>query len=141
MNLDLHADVSSLPLWKRASYGLCLIAGIGGLFLFSFVLALEVQTSPRHRGPMVWIFLPIIFSLWHVAGEMRASGPLPLLRWAIFLIATGSLAWNAWTLIADPIGAAIFAAWGVASSGLIFLARLIARAAPPTGSMARRANS
>lgn len=123
------------------SYGLCLIAGIIGLFLFSFLLALEVQTSPRHRAPMAWIFLPIIFSLWHVASEMRASGPLPLLRWAIFLIATGSLAWNAWTHIADPITAAIFAAWGVVSSALIFLARLIARAAPPAASLARRANS
>lgn len=141
MSLDLHADVSTLPLWKQALYGLCLVAGVLGLMLFAFMLLVEVWTNPRR--PHTWwiILLPAAVSLWHVAREMRAVGSLSVVRWAIFALATLSLAWNAWTLIRDPIGAAFFAAWGVVSSALIFLARLIARAVPPADSLARRAHS
>lgn len=127
--MDLHADVSTLPLWKRATYGLCLIAGTGGLFLFSIFLVVDIAANPR-RPHSCWVLLPVAFAMGHVVWEIRASGPIAKTRWVLFLIATGSLAWNAWTLIRDPIGAAFFAAWGVASSGLIFIARLIARGAP-----------
>jgi hypothetical protein len=132
MALDLHPDLSPLPLWKRALYGLCLIAGILGLTLFCIAVLVETLTAPgRTRWWAWWVLLPIAYSLWHVVREVPAWGPVSGVRWALFLASAFSLAGKAWTLIADPIGAIFFAATGLASAGLIGAARLLARGAGP----------
>lgn len=135
MSLDLHAEVSHLPRAQRVAYGLGLVVGIGGLFLFVLALAVEVLTTP---GSRVWLGLTLpaaAYSCWHVVREVRGHGAMPALRWVVFFGAVASLCFNAATTIRDPVAGVFFVGVGVVSASMILGARLIARRALPPGSV------
>jgi hypothetical protein len=131
MSLDLHPNLSPLPPWQRAVYGLLLILGITGAVLFMIFILVEVLTVPPSQRRDLWVLLPLAYSLWHIVREIPAWGPLPRARWGLFFIAAISLAAKGWTLVVDPTAKVFVALMWSLSFACIAAARLIARRAGP----------
>lgn len=131
MPLDLHPNLSPLPPWQRAVYGLLLILGITGTVLFSLFILVEVLTAPSRQPRDLWVLIPVAYSLWHIVREIPAWGPLPRARWGIFFVAALSLAAKGWTLVVDPTAKIFVALTGLSCFICIAVARLLARRAGP----------